>query len=113
MKEKIIELIDKLKELGYQINVEERRPKHNVVRIEYVMAMSGTEFDKLKAELSYLVFYKEDSLSFSHDRLKVYLIRAQRLEHLKEHGEFSKEVQDIAKYILGDEKTQKKDESIN
>lgn len=112
MKEKIIEIIDMLKELGYQINVEERRPKHNVVRIEYVMAMSGTEFDKLKAELSYLVFYKEDSLNLSHDRLKVYLMQAKRLEHLKEHGEFSKDAQDIAKYILGDKNT-KKDESIN
>ena len=112
MKEKVIELIDMLKELGYQINVEERRPKHNVVRIEYVMAMSGTEFDKLKAELSYLVFYKEDSLNLSHDRLKTYLIQAKRLEHLKEHGEFSEEVQDIAKYILGDKNT-KEDESNN
>jgi hypothetical protein len=40
------------------------------------------------------------------------LIQAKRLEHLKEHGEFSKEVQDIAKYILGDENT-KEDECKN
>jgi hypothetical protein len=112
MKEKVIELIDMLKKLGYQINVEDKRPKHNIVRIEYVMAIGGTEFERLKAELSYLVFYKEDSLTLSHDRLKVYLIQARRLEHLKEHGEFSKDVQDIAKYILGDENT-KKDESKN
>lgn len=96
----IYETIDKIKEKGYKINVFEKRPLNNVINLSTLSLDTNSEFENLKANLSELVFYKSDKLEDSRFKLKQYLEKIERLEYIKLNGEYSKEIEDIAKYIL-------------
>lgn len=100
MKEKILELIDKIKGKGYEIEVVAKRPEYNIARLETIPQANDTETEKVTKQLKYLVFYKSDDLKDSYDNLKGYLEKIERLEYLTEHGEYSQDVEDIAKHIL-------------
>lgn len=104
MKEKILELIDKIKGKGYEIEVVDRRPEINIARLDTLALSTDTEKERLTKHLKYLVFYKSDELKETHSHLTDYLTKIERLEYLTEHGEYSQDAEDIASYILGDSK---------
>lgn len=105
MKERLKQIIDRLKELGYEIEVVDKRPPHNVCRLSTIQSDLNTELENLKAFLSYIVFYKSDNLKVSLENFENWLAKAERAETIKLHGEYPQEVEDIVNYILGDDKT--------
>lgn len=96
----IYEIIDKIKAKGYKIHVVEKRPLNNVIKLSGLLLNTNSEFENLKAYLSELVFYKSDKLEDSKFKLKQYLEKIERFEYIKLNGEYSKEIEDIAKHIL-------------
>ena len=100
--EKLKDIIDKIKGKGYVIDVLDRRPVHQTIDLGTLQSVYNSELKNLQASLSYLVFYKSDSLDVSLDNFTVYLRKIERLEYLREHGEFPNEILDIAAYILKD-----------
>lgn len=105
MKERLKQIIDRLKELGYEIEVVDKRPPYNITRLSTIESDSNTELENLKAFLSYIVFYKSDNLKLSLENFELWLAKAERAEVIKLHGEYPQEVEEIVNYILGDDKT--------
>lgn len=108
MKERLKQIIDRLKELGYEIEVVDKRPPYNITRISTIQSDSNTELENLKAFLSYIVFYKSDKLNLSLEYFELWLSKAERAETIKLHGEYPPEVEEIVNHILGDDKTKKR-----
>lgn len=106
MKERLKQIIDRLKELGYEIEVVDKRPPYTVCRLSTIQSDTNTELENLKAFLSYIVFYKSDNLKVSLENFEEWLAKAERAEKIKLHGEYPQEVVEIVNYILGDENTE-------
>lgn len=100
MVERIIKLIDRLYELGYEVKVADRRPSANSFNLGSIALANDSEVVKLTAYLRNIVFYKSDSLKLSFDYLRICVENAERLDYIKKHGEYSKGAEDIASYIL-------------
>ena len=96
----IYEIIDKIKDKGYKIDVIEKRPSNNVIDFGTLSLNTNSEFENLKTNLRKLIFYKSDTLEDSGLRLNEYLKKIERLEYIILNGEYSKEIEEISKYIL-------------
>jgi uncharacterized protein (UPF0335 family) len=98
MIEKLKIRIDRIKAKGFDIKVVDRRPPLLPIGIFHYPC--NTELENLRFELSQIVFYKSDSLAASYENMGQYVTKIERLEYLEEHGEFTKDAEEIAEYIL-------------
>lgn len=99
MKEEILKIVDRLKELGYEIDVIDKRPEYAIIDPRTIQLDTNTELENLTAFMSHLVMYKTDPLDNVLHMFKNYLAKAERIEEIKLYGEFPQDILDIVEHI--------------